>query len=365
MIEGETQLMLEAGAEPLVSVVLPVYNGEKYLAEAIDSILTQTFTNFELIMIDDGSTDGSEQILREYESRDSRVRVIVRENRGLATTLNDSIDIARGTWIARMDQDDIALPHRLKRQLEWLERTGADIAGSWVRRFGTPDKRVVKLRQTDEAIKMEMLFCSPFAHPTVMMRTSMVKRLCYDTAWEKAEDYDLWERVIEAEYKMTNVPEVLLLYRVHPSQISTRTAHRQQQLAQEIRRRYWEFIFHSMQLNREWIEENLKLFEQSLTEVDMDDVDASFAGLLQPSYGESRDVILHHATRIYFKAAASCPNIVWRWGKLNREFGNERGGTTKLKLWLFQLLKIRTDGNLFKQFKKLYVAFQSRMDGLQ
>lgn len=360
MIEGATQTLFETGAAPLVSVVLPVYNGKEYLAEAIDSVLAQTFINFELIMIDDGSTDGSQQILKDYERRDSRMRVIVRENRGLATTLNDSIDIARGKWIARMDQDDIALPRRFELQLEWLERTGADIAGSWVRRFGTSDKRVVRLRQTDEAIKMEMLFCSPFAHPSVMMRTSMIKQLRYDSAWDKAEDYDLWERAIEAGYKMTNVPEVLLLYRVHATQISTQTACRQQQLGQEIRRRYWEFVFHSMQLNRKWLDGNLKFFEESLAEVDMDAVDASFTGLLKHSYGESRDVILDHMTRIYFKAAATCPNIVSRWGKLNREFGEGWGGATKLKLWLFQLLRIRADGDLFKQLKKLYVWRASR-----
>jgi len=360
MIEGATPTLIEKGAEPLISVVLPVYNGEKYLAEAIDSVLAQTFANFELIMIDDGSTDSSQQILSEYERRDARVRVIVRENRGLATTLNNSIDIARGAWIARMDQDDIALPHRFERQLDWLERTGADISGSWVQRFGSPDKRVVRLRQTDEAIKMEMLFCSPFAHPTVMMRTALVKQLRYDSAWEKAEDYDLWERTAEAGWKMTNVPEVLLLYRVHIAQISTRTADQQQQLGQEIRRRYWEFVFHSFRLNRKWIDEDLKMFESSLLDVDMDAVDASFTGLLQHSHGESRNVIFNHATRLYFRAAASCPNIVSSWVKLNREFGEGWGGATKFKLWLFRWLRIRADGDLFKQLKKLYVWRASR-----
>ncbi len=342
---------------PLISVVLPVYNGEKYLAEAIDSILAQTVTDFELVMIDDGSTDCSLQILRKYEQRDSRIRVVARENRGLATTLNDSIDIARGEWVARMDQDDIALPHRFERQLAWLKKTGADISGSWVRRFGSPDKRVVRLRQTDEAIKMEMLFCSPFAHPAVMVRTALVKRLRYDKTWEKAEDYDLWERAVEAGWKMTNVPEVLLLYRVHAAQISTRTANRQQQLVQDIRLRYWEFVFHSTRLNRKWIDEALKIFGSSLSEVDMDAVDASFTGLLLQSHGESKDVVFDHATRLYFRVAASCPNIVSRWGKLNREFGEGWGAATKFKLWVFRLLRIRTDSDLFRQLKRLYVCF--------
>lgn len=360
MIEGTIPKILEKGAKPFITVVLPVYNGEKYLAEAIDSILAQTFANFELIMIDDGSTDDSQKIICHYEKLDPRVRVIVRENRGLATTLNDSIDAARGEWIARMDQDDIALPHRFERQLEWLEKTGADISGSWVQRFGTFDKRVFKLYQTDEAIKMEMLFRSPFAHPTVMMRTLLVKQLRYDKTGEMAEDYDLWVRAVEAGWKMTNVPEVLLMYRVHATQISTQTANRQQQVGQEIRRRYWVYMSHFIQLSRKQIDEALKIFESSLSVVDIDAVDASLKGLLQQSHGESRVVIFSQARRFYFRAASSCPDIVSRWGKLNREFGEDWGAATKFKLWLFMLLRIRTDGYLFSQLKKLYVWRVSR-----
>ena len=347
--------LTEGSSAPLISVALPVYNGEKYLAEAIESILSQSFTNFELIMIDDGSTDDSLQILRKYEQRDPRVRVVARENRGLTTTLNDSIDIARGEWLARMDQDDIALPHRFVRQLAWLKETAADISGSWVERFGSSDKRVVRLRQTDEAIKMEMLFCSPFAHPSVMMRTALVKRLRYDSAWEKAEDYDLWERAAEAGWKMTNVPEVLLLYRVHSSQISTQASNRQKQQAQLIRRRYWNYMIDKMQLNRKLIEENLKLFEATLTKVDMDAVEALYIGLLQHSCGESRDVILHHAARTYFKVAASCPNIISRWCKLNQLAGIKIKLSIKLKLLLFRYFRIQGDGAIYKFLKKIYI----------
>jgi len=345
---------------PLISVVLPVYNGETYLAEAIDSILLQTFRNFELIIIDDGSTDGSQHILRKYEQSDPRVRLTVRENRGLATTLNDSLDIARGVWIARMDQDDIALPHRFARQLQWLDQTGADICGTWVRRFGTSDKRVVRLRQSDEAIKMEMLFCSPLAHPTVMMRNALVQELRYDKAWEKAEDYDLWERAAEAGLKMTNVPEVLLLYRIHSEQISSRTVIRQLQQAQEIRRRYWEFVFNSMRLNRIWIDETMKIFTPPLSNIDMNAVDASFAELLSRHHGESRVVIFENLIRLYLRVAAHCPNIISRFDKLNREFGVGGRVSTKLLLWLARLLQIDSNGALFKNLKKIYIWRASR-----
>lgn len=340
---------------PLVSVLLPVYNGGDYLPDAIDSILRQTFENFELIIIDDGSTDNSAQILKIYEGRDRRIRLIVRENRGLATTLNNLVDMARGPWIARMDQDDIALPHRLARQFDWLKATGADITGSWVKRFGTSDKRVVKLCQTDEAIKMETLFASPFAHPTVVMRSSLIKALRYDKAWEKAEDYDLWARASEQKWLMTNVPEVLLYYRIHPGQISTVTGDEQQEAGRAIRRKYWEFVFCQLHLDLALIERTLKIFESPSTGIDMDAVNASFKGLLQCSSGEAREVLLSHATRLYIRLASRCPDIVKRWNELNREFGRGRGVTTQIKLHLFRAFRVEVDSNLFRRLRKLYI----------
>lgn len=340
---------------PLISVAMPVYNGEQYLAEAIDSILNQTYTNFELIIIDDGSTDSSLSLLQRYQNSDARIRLISRENRNLATTLNDIIDIARGKWIARMDQDDIAVPQRFERQLKWLGQSGADICGSWVQRFGTSDKRIVRLKQSDAEIKTELMFCSPFAHPTVMMKTALVKQLRYDKAWEKAEDYDLWERASEIGWVMTNIPEVLLFYRVHKTQISTKTSILQHKLGQAIRRRYWGFMFESMKLNRAGIDETLQIFELSISNIDMNIVDETFTELLQHSHGKSREIIFNHVTRLYLSVASSSPNIVTRWSGLNQAFGKGEGVATKFKLWLFRLLRIRVDGYLFKQLRKIYV----------
>jgi glycosyltransferase involved in cell wall biosynthesis len=338
---------------PVISVAMPVYNGERYLAAAIDSILSQTCNDFELIIIDDGSTDNSAQVLREYQKQDSRIRLIVRENRNLATTLNEIIDLARGKWIARMDQDDIALPHRFERQLQWLDQTGADICGSWVRLFGSSTNHILKHPQTDAAIKMEILFSTPFAHPTVMMKTELVKKLHYDKTWEKCEDYDLWERAARAGWKMTNVPEILLLYRQHSSQISSSAFAYQQLLTQKIRRRYWGFIADSVKLEYKWIDEVLKLRESSLPKSNMDDVDSALIELLQRNVGEARATIFDHATRLYFRAAVNCPNVATRWGRLNKIFGYDFALTTKIKLWLLSKLRVRPGSIFFEMMKKL------------
>jgi glycosyltransferase involved in cell wall biosynthesis len=342
---------------PRISVVLPVYNGEKYLAEAIDSILAQSFKDFELIMIDDGSTDGSLKILQQFQKRDPRVRLVARENRNLATTLNDSIDLARGNWIARMDQDDIALPHRFERQLHWLDQTGADITGSWIKPFGTSGSHVLKHPQTDAAIKMEMLFGAPFAHPSVMMRSVLAKRLRYDKTWEGAEDYEIWVRAAQNGWLMTNVPEVLLMYRQHDKQISTKASLKQQKLGQQIRRKYWLNMFDTSLLSEECIDEVLKLREPILPKVNMNVVDEVFTTLLNNCHGESREVVFDHITKLYFRVASSCPDIVSRWGRLNKKFGNGFALETKLSLWLVNLLKINPSVELFSKLKRYLSGF--------
>jgi glycosyltransferase involved in cell wall biosynthesis len=346
---------LQYEVTPVISVILPVYNGGKYIVEAIESILKQTFSDFELIVIDDGSTDDTFRILQKYQAKDQRIRVVSRKNKGLIATLNEGISLAKGIWIARMDADDIALAHRFERQLERLDNTGADICGSWVKRFGTVDKRIVMLHQSDGAIKKEMLFCSPFVHPSVMLRTSVMKHLLYDTAWEKAEDYDLWERAIEMGCKMTNVPEILLLYRVHKEQISTQFASFQQEQGRGIRRRYWMFVFNAMSLNQDWVDETLKIFTTPLVDINMDIVDEVFAELLKQSDDESRKVIFSHMTRLYLLVAAQCPNIVYRWTKLNQDFGLEKSLFIRIKLLLFRWLRVRENDFIYNFLKKLYL----------
>lgn len=340
-------------SDPTISVVLPVYNGEKYLAEAIESILAQTFSDFELIVINDGSTDGTLAILQNYQA-DSRIRLFSRENKGLVATLNEGIDLARGTWLARMDQDDIALPQRFEQQLQWLARTDADICGSWIKLFGLSDQRIINYAQTDAAIKAELLFMSPFAHPTVMMKTALIKQLHYDHAWENAEDYDLWVRAALANWRMTNVPEVLLWYRQHVTQMSSHAATQQQAYTQKIQRRYWGFLADSMAIKPEWIDEVLKIRAPAASTPNRDTVDLAFTKLLQHHQGEARAIIFDHITRLYFRMAADCPDVVTRWRQLNKNFGSGFGFGTQIKLWLLAMLHIDANSPLFNRLKKFY-----------
>ncbi len=341
---------------PLISVVLPVYNGKLHLEEAIESILAQSFTNFELILIDDGSTDTSQKILREFELRDRRVRVITQENKGLATTLNEAIKNSYGMFVARMDQDDIALPNRLERQLEWLEKTGADICGSWVRFFGAGGRRVWKCYQTDQAIKIDMLFRSPLAHPAVLMRADVAKNFCYRPEFDKAEDYDLWVRFAQAGLKMTNIPEVLLLYRIHPSQTSALSSVTQRQLTAKIQREYWKSTMN--QLNIAFDGKEVINLVTLLTEPDMDIVDKTLGMLLEKSSGEELRVIMDNISWLYLRISATNPNVISRWRYLHKQSGLGRDLATIVKFYLIYILRARRGGFLFNVMKRAYYFFK-------
>jgi hypothetical protein len=201
---------------------------------------------------------------------------------------------------------------------------------------------------------MEMLFSTPFAHPTVMMRTQLVKKLRYDKVWEKCEDYDLWERAARAGWKMSNVQEVLLLYRQHLTQITTHTFNQNQILSQHIKRRYHEFIFDSFQLPIDWVDEIIKIRDLApATNPNMDKVDLAFHALLSRNQGEAQLVVFDHVTRLYFRVAANTSDVVARWGHLNEDFGVNRGISTKIKLWLLSVFRIHPNSAIFSHLKKI------------
>ncbi|MBU3612839.1 glycosyltransferase [Polynucleobacter sp. MG-27-Goln-C1] len=303
-------------SSPVVTVALPVFNAEKYLAESIESILNQTFTNFELIVINDGSTDNSSDILRSYAAKDARIRLIERENAGLSNTLNEIIGLSRGKWIARMDSDDIAVSTRLENQLSWLESTSADICGGWMDCFGSGTLTVREQPENDEAIKYGLLFGCVLAHPTVMMRSDLIKTLCYSPNWDKAEDYELWTRAALAGARITNIPRVVLKYRQHPAQISSASNIQQKNLTQLVRRSYWKYSELVRNIGDDLVEELLKLYEPVLSQINMDKVDALIFKILSQASQESRLVILGFAEILYLKACQVDQSAPKRWKRI-------------------------------------------------
>ncbi len=219
---------------PLVSVLMPVYNGEKFLRPAIESILSQSFTDYEFIIINDGSSDTSEQIILSYT--DARIKYVRNEkNLKLIATLNKGIDLCKGKYIARMDADDVAYPERFAKQVSFMESNpeyglcGTDIEidgamNSWVQ-MGDMNY-----------LRFCFLFHNPFCHPTTFIRNSIVKehKLYYPAEYIHAEEYVFWLRIIEHS-KCINLDEKLLNYRLHQGQVTTVFKPEQRRIGELIR----------------------------------------------------------------------------------------------------------------------------------
>ncbi len=207
---------------PLISIVLPVYNGENYLAQAIQSLLNQSFTDFELIVINDCSTDATEEVIRSFS--DPRIVYAKNErNMHLIYSLNKGLDLAKGKYIARMDHDDIALPDRLKKQVEFLEaHPEVMVLGTLIERFSDQGRSFLpKFPFEADDVAVSMLFFNPISHPSAMFRSWPVKAhgLRYNPDIFNAEDYALWWDMRQFG-EIKNYPEVLLRYREHANQIT-------------------------------------------------------------------------------------------------------------------------------------------------
>jgi glycosyltransferase involved in cell wall biosynthesis len=204
---------------PKISVIMPVYNGERYLKEALESILNQTFTDFELIIINDGSTDASEKTIKSFT--DKRIVYLDNgKNLGLAASFNAGIDAARGAYIARMDSDDVSVPERFEKQVSYLERKPhVGIMGSSIIIINELGHKIAThLRpKTHKEIKFSSLFSSPMYHPTVMGRAEIFKSHHYNETFSNSEDYELWSRLLfNSNVRFANFKTPLLKYRVYP-----------------------------------------------------------------------------------------------------------------------------------------------------
>jgi glycosyltransferase involved in cell wall biosynthesis len=236
---------------PVISVVMPFWNASAFVAEAVESVLGQTFGEFELIAVDDGSTDRGAAIVEGFG--DDRI-VLCRRGHDFIESLNAGMALARGRYIARMDADDVMLPVRLERQLAWMEADPRlDVCGSWVERFGAVAAGapvwidgVVKMPESHREIAGGLLRGNRMFHPTVMMRADALRCLpwfpdIYRREWIYAEDYGLWTELVMAGFRFGNIPEVLLRYRVSAGMSSTRNSERMRVSADLVRKRYGEW----------------------------------------------------------------------------------------------------------------------------
>lgn len=243
-MSNDQQLMTNhQQSQPRVTVLMSVYNGEKYLAEAVESILGQTFRDFEFLIVNDCSTDRSSAILESYEKLDKRIRVIHNDvNLGLTKSLNAGLKTSRGTYIARMDSDDISLPQRLERQIAFMDSNpNIGVSGSYAEAIGNCSKILTYPRTHTEIFYAFVDDRSMLCHPSVIIRASVLKNnnLQYNENFKYSQDYRLWN---EAKYctRLANIADVLIQYRVNDSNITTTSNPEQTKLRHLVRKMEFE-----------------------------------------------------------------------------------------------------------------------------
>lgn len=240
---------------PEISLIMSVYNGEDYLAEAIESVLNQTFREFELIIINDCSTDGTSEILEKYASMDSRVKVHTNEvNLRLPSSLNKAMSYAQGKYIARMDADDICLPDRLARQFDFMEKNPHISLSSC--RFMTLKNGVISSggcggKGDNESIKALLLVTNPILHPGIIAKADVIRDLGYDKNFTCTEDMELWTRFVMAGHNIEILPEYLMIYRLHDKQITETTLEKQHREVVAIQKNYYPKLLQAMSEEQE------------------------------------------------------------------------------------------------------------------
>lgn len=234
-----------------VSVVMPVYNAEPYLRDSIDSVLNQTLTDFEFIIIDDGSTDNSKAIIQEYN--DSRIKLI-ENNHDFIESLNKGMRLSKAPYIARMDADDIMMKDRLNIQHEYMiKHPEIDVCGSSFTKFGFGKEDVYHLETRCKILKGLLLTENPLAHPTTMIRMKSIEALLklnpqgpYRKEYIYAEDYKLWCELVEQGGTLSNLPDVLLMYRSSDNQVVKKFRHKMVKVARKVQFEYFTYIINTI-----------------------------------------------------------------------------------------------------------------------
>ena len=253
---------------PEISLIMSVYNGEDYLREAIDSVLGQTFSAWEFIIINDCSTDGTAEILSEYAARDERIKVYTNEvNLRLPSSLNKALSYAQGKYIARMDADDICLPDRLEKQYAFMEKN-TDVALSSCR-FMTTQHGVVSSggcggKCDFESVKALLLVTNPILHPGIIAKAEIIKKLGYDKNFTCTEDIELWTRFVTNGYKIEIMSEYLMIYRLHDKQITGTTLEKQRTEVIAVQKAYFSSILEKMDADKEKIYINGIYFRENI-----------------------------------------------------------------------------------------------------
>lgn len=268
--------------QPLVSVLMPCYNCAAFIQKAIESVLGQTYTHFEFIIIDDGSSDQTPAIIEQYALRDKRIKFYRNEvNRKLIYTLNRGVQLAEGEYILRMDADDISHPQRLEKQLNFmLEHPETDICSAGYCYINLSDKPVqdsFPKTTLTKACYFQSFFSTPLTHPVILARSEVMKKNPYDPDFIHSEDYELFSRLLSAGYNLRNLNEILYYVRINPQSVSYRFERVQIETHTRISKRNllnyfhkeFEFFLHKVMIYRIAFHPDFSMVNDAIKELDL------------------------------------------------------------------------------------------------
>lgn len=230
-------MRLQSNDWPKITVLLPAYQAAAFLAESLESLCRQTYPHFEVLVLDDGSTDATAEIAGSFCARDTRFQLQRLPHRGLVATLNEGLRQLRTPFVARLDADDVCAPARFEKQLAFLEKNRAvGVVGTWLAVGNWAGPLFLTPATDPDRIAALLFFDCPVMHPTVMARSEALRGQTYDPAFTHAEDYDLWER-ISSSVRFANISEPLVLYGSHSAQVSHVYSEAQGAASRSVRRR--------------------------------------------------------------------------------------------------------------------------------
>lgn len=245
--------------DPIISVMMTVYNAERFLDDSIGSILNQTFSNFEFIILNDGSTDNSFKIIEKYAKKDIRILILNNEkNLGIAESRTKCVKFSKGKYIAIADADDISIPTRLEKQLKYLEDSKEyGVVGGFLELFDSETGKIIGIRRyhkDDIKLRKRIFIYSPIAQPASMIRKEVFDTIgFYNPEYPPVEDLDIWFR-LGTKYKFANIQEVLIKYRVHRNSATIKNMHKVKYLTLEIRKKYmYKYNYHSTFLDKTFL----------------------------------------------------------------------------------------------------------------
>lgn len=317
---------------PLISVVVPIHNGAIFAEETLESIFGQTIRDFELILVDDASTDDLKRVLERF--RDSRLRVVrLERNVGVANARNEGVSLARGKYIAFCDADDICHLERLERQLAYFQQNpNLGICGTSFTCFsGTQELETVRHATSDSEIRAVLLMGNCFGMSTIMGKTEIFKAHAFDQAMSPTEDYDLWTRLANAGVQMANLRESLLRYRVHPTQASQRKSALLDRLSRKIRALYCARLVDAGELVK-------RICGEVVTEADLDAAAAAISNYCRHHAGYVPHQFRFLLAWLYQKQPCHGFRTWWRWRKIQTRLGLDLDQNYRFNIALFALL---------------------------